>query len=107
MADKAPAITLNQPLVAYLLGVFALLSVGFSVASWINDRTHFESATKVEIGQLREGDAVNAAASKELAGEVGRLGQSIDQLALALKEVEVIQRVSPLTGFNMTTPSLR
>lgn len=108
MADKPVGFTLNQATISYLLGFAALVGLAFTVISWVNDREHYETTNSAAIIQLQTQDAAQIEANKELTGVVGRLSDSVDDLALSLKEVEVIQRTTPLTGLNVTPmPNLR
>ena len=107
MADKPIGFVFNQQLLTFALGAIALFGSMFAGVSWINERNYYESTTNAEIVRLQEQDASNAASNKALSDQVGRLSDSVDDLALTLKEVEVIQRTSPLTGFNTTNLPLR
>lgn len=98
MSADGPKFTVSQPMITFALGVIALIGSGFTVASWINERSHYERTTDAAIMQLKEADIAQVQANKELSGEIGNLSTAVNDLALTLKEVEVIQRNSPLTG---------
>lgn len=107
MAEKPLGFVFNQQVLTFLLGVITLCYSIFAGVSWINDRSHYETNTSAAITELRSQDAAQLEANKQLSSEIKNLGESVTDLALTLKEVEVIQRTQPLTGFNATTvPSL-
>jgi hypothetical protein len=98
VSADGPKFTVSQPVITFALGVISLTGVLFTVVTWVNDRVHYEQTTSAEIVELKEADIAQVQANKELSGEIGNLSTAVNDLALTLKEVEVIQRNSPLTG---------
>lgn len=95
MSDDSIGIHFNQKMLTFILGVIALGSSASTGIVYFNNQAR-------DLAQLRRDFDVSVQAqtksNERLSEQVGKLETSVNDLALAVRGLEVIQGRDPLTG---------